>query len=77
MESGLRYPEYENLYSKKFETKTAPEPGATTQILEDKMSKQKRYYSFFALLTNEKMVAITTLELYHNKDVIEKTFGNL
>ncbi len=41
------------------------------------MNKQKRYYGFFALLTNQKMDAITAFELYHNKDVIENAFGNL
>jgi len=39
--------------------------------------KAKRYYGFFALLTNETMDAITALELYRNKDVVEKAFGNL
>jgi transposase len=35
------------------------------------------YYGFFALLTNETMDATTALELYRNKDVVEKAFGNL
>ena len=35
------------------------------------------YYGFFVLLTNETMDAITALELYRNKDVVEKAFGNL
>lgn len=41
------------------------------------MNEAKHYYGFFALLTNEKMDAITALELYHNKDVSEKAFSNL
>jgi transposase len=32
---------------------------------------------FFALITNEIMDAVTALELYRNKDVVEKAFGNL
>jgi transposase len=40
-------------------------------------SQAKRYYGFFALITNETMNSITALELYHNKDVVEKAFGNL
>ena len=29
------------------------------------------------MITNETMDAITVLELYRNKDVVEKAFGNL
>ena len=32
---------------------------------------------FFVLLSNEKMDAKKALELYRNKDVVEKAFGNL
>jgi len=46
-------------------------------IREENVSKAKRYYGFFALITNETMDAVTALELYHNKDVVEKAFGNL
>jgi len=35
------------------------------------------YYGFFALLSNEKMDSIAALELYRNKDLLEKAFGNL
>jgi len=77
LESGKRDLDHEKLYSKYFEIKTTPKRGTKAQILEGKVNKQKRYYGFFALLTNQKMDAITALELYHNKDVIEKAFGNL
>jgi len=32
---------------------------------------------FFALITNKTMDAVTALDLYRNKDVVEKAFGNL
>nr|WP_235941629.1 hypothetical protein [Paenibacillus puerhi] len=44
---------------------------------EDAVAKAKRYYGYFALITNETMDAETALELYRNKDVMEKAFGNL
>ncbi len=44
---------------------------------EDAVNKAKRYFGFFALLTNETMGAVTALELYRNKDIVEKSFGNL
>jgi transposase len=77
LEAGPRKPEHEKLYAKYFETKTTPKRGTKARIIEQSVNKVKRYYGFFALLTNEKMDAITALELYRNKDVIEKAFGNL
>jgi len=77
LESGKRVPEHEKLYNKYFETKATPKRGPKARIITEAVAKAKRYYGFFALLTNEKMDAITALEIYHNKDVIEKAFGNL
>lgn len=72
-----RIPEHKNLYNKYFETKSTPIRGTQVTVKEDAVKKAKRYYGFFTLLTNEKMDSITALELYHNKDVVEKAFGNL
>jgi transposase len=77
LESGKRVPEHENLYKKYFETKTTPKRGTKATIDERVVREAKRYYGFFALLTNETMDATTALELYRNKDVVEKAFGNL
>jgi transposase len=77
LDSGKGVPEHENLYKKYFETKTTPGRGTKVTVNEDAVIRAKRYYGFFALLTNEKMDAITALELYRNKDVAEKAFGNL
>ena len=77
LESGTRVPEHERLYQKFFETKTTPRRGTRAIVREDAVGKAKRYHGFFALLTNETMDAVTALELYRNKDVVEKAFGNL
>lgn len=77
LESGKRVPEHEKLYKKYFETKTTPKRGTKASVNEEAVVRAKRYYGFFALLTNETMDAITSLELYRNKDVVEKAFGNL
>ncbi len=77
LESDKRVPEHENFYKKYFETKTTPKRGLKVTINEEAVTKAKRYYGFFALLTNEKMDAISALELYRNRDVCEKAFGNL
>lgn len=77
LESGKRIPEHENQYKKYFETKKTPKRGIQVTVKGDAVTMAKRYYGFFALITNETMDAITALEIYRNKDVVEKAFGNL
>ena len=77
LESDRRVPEHESQYKKYFEVKTTPKRGARVTVKEEAVAKAKRYYGYFALVTNETMDAVTALELYRNKDVVEKAFGNL
>nr|WP_291957094.1 IS1634 family transposase [Mahella sp.] len=77
LESDKRIPEHEKQYAKYFITKTTPKRGTKVIVKEDAVKKAKRYYGFFALITNETMDSITALEIYRNKDVVEKAFGNL
>jgi len=77
LESGKRVPEHENLYQKYFNIKTTPRRGTQVTVREENVRNAKRYYGFFALITNETMDAVTALEHYRNKDVVEKAFGNL
>ena len=64
-------------YATYFDVKRTPKRGIRVTPKNDAIAKAKRYYGFFALLTNEKMDALTALELYRAKDVVEKAFGNL
>jgi transposase len=75
--SGKRVPEHENQYKKYFAVKDTPARGVQVKVVEEAVKKTKRYYGFFALLSNEKMDSITALELYRNKDLVEKAFGDL
>jgi transposase len=75
--SGKRVPEHEKLYKKYFAVKSTPVRGVRATVDEEAVKKAKRYYGFFALLSNDKMGSITALELYRNKDLVEKAFGNL
>ena len=75
--SGNRNPENENQYKKYFFVKDTPVRGVQVTVSKEAVRKAKRYYGFFALLSNEKMDSIEALELYRNKDVAEKAFGNL
>jgi transposase len=75
--SGKRIQANENLYKKYFIIKKTASGKTQIKINEEAVKKAKRYYGFFVLLSNEKMSAIKALELYRNKDVVEKAFGNL
>jgi len=77
LESGKRIPEHEAQYKKYFDVKTTPKRGTKATVREDVVLQAKKYFGFFVLLTNETMDAVTALEIYRNKDLVEKAFGNL
>lgn len=75
--SGKRLPEHESAYKKYFETKTTPVRGIQVTPRQDAMDEARSRYGFLILLSNEVKDAIAALELYRNRDVVEKAFGNL
>lgn len=75
--NGKRNPEHETFYRKYFEIKETPVRGVQITVKDDAVRKTKRYYGYFTLLSNEKMDAMTALQLYRNKDIVEKAFGNI
>jgi transposase len=77
LETDNRVTEHEKLYLKYFTCKTTPKRGTKVTAKEEVINMAKRYFGFFSLITDETMDAITALELYRNKDVVEKAFGNL
>jgi transposase len=77
LESGQRHPDHEKLYFKYFEVKTTPIRGIKVQANDKAMAEAKRNYGYFALLSNEIKDAVPALEIYRNKDVVEKAFCNL
>jgi transposase len=68
---------HQKQYAKYFDVKRTPKRGIQVTAKDDAMSAAKRYYGYFALISNEKMDALSALELYRMKDVVEKAFGNL
>lgn len=69
--------EHQSFYDKYFIVKKTPKRGVSVEVKREEVKKAKKYYGFFVLLTNEKMDVKQALELYRNKDVVEKAFGNL
>lgn len=66
-----------SFYEKYFTIAQTPKRGIKVEVNADRVAHTKRYYGFFALMSNQKMDAITALQVYRNKDVVEKAFGNL
>jgi transposase len=75
--SEKRIPQHEVLYKRYFIVKSTPVHGIKVTVNEAEVQNAKRYYGFFALLSNEKTDSITALKIYRNKDIVEKAFGNL
>ena len=75
--SGKLVAKNKKAYTKFFEEKEVPDNG--TQILEkeDAIEKERKYFGYFAILTNESMSAPTALHIYRMKDLVEKAFGNM
>ena len=68
---------HQAFYERYFIVKNTPKRGISIEIKTDAVTKAKRYFGFFVLLSNETMSATRALEIYRNKDVVEKAFGNL
>ena len=77
IESGKRSAEHEKLYAKYFDIKTTPVRGTKATAKQKAMDEAKLNYGYFALISNEIKDPIEALEIYRNKDLVEKAFGNL
>jgi len=77
LESGKRNPEHEKQYAKFFNIKSTPVRGVTVSAKDEVLAEAKKNYGYFVLLSNEIKDPIEALEIYRNKDLVEKGFGNL
>jgi transposase len=77
LESGQRHPDHEKQYVKYFEVRSTPIRGTKVIAKEEAMAEAKRNYGYFTLLSNEIKDAVAALEIYRNKDLVEKAFDNL
>lgn len=68
---------HKRAYEQFFEVKDTPIRGRQVYCKEDEIKTARRYFGYFALITNEKMDAFTALHLYRMKDIVEKAFCNI
>jgi transposase len=77
LESGKKVQEHEKQYAKYFDSKSTPIRGTKVTVRQDVVNEAKKNYGYFVLLSNEVKDSIEALEIYRNKDLVEKAFGNL
>jgi len=77
LESGTRNPDHEKLYSTYFEVTHSPIRGTRIVAREKAIAEKKKNYGYFALLSNDIKEPVEALEIYRNKDLVEKAFGNI
>lgn len=77
LSAGMRKAEHEKEYEKYFELKKTPVRGIQIKARQEAMEQAKSRFGYFALLSNEIKSSEVALEIYRNKDVVEKAFGNI
>ena len=77
LDSKQELPEHQKDYRKYFTVKDTPVRGRKVVPNDAAIQEATKDYGYFALLSNEVKEPIVALDLYRNKDLVEKAFGNL
>lgn len=77
LESGKLNQDHLKQYEKYFETRTTPVRGTKVFAKQEAINEAKKNYGYFAMISNEVKNPIEALQIYRNKDLVEKAFGNL
>jgi len=77
LKEGTCSPSKEDMRNKFFHCKTTPKRGVTVEAKEEAIQEHIKTFGYFVLLSNEIKDPTLALSIYRNKDLIEKSFGNL
>jgi transposase len=77
LKEGRHVQEHEKLYAKYFEIKSTPKRGIKISARQEAINEVIRNYGYFALISNTIKDPIEALEIYRNKDLAEKAFGDI
>ncbi len=77
LESGVMKPENARLYDKYFEIHETPARGIKVIARQEAIDEARKNYGYFALISNEVKDPVKAFDIYRNKDLVEKAFGNL
>lgn len=75
--SGKRNPEHEKLYAKYFSVQETPKRGLKVEAKQESINEAVKNFGYFALMSNGIKDPVEAIQIYRNKDLIEKSFGNL
>ena len=75
--SGTRVAGHENAYERFFTVTETPKRGEKVVCNDAAMAEAKSRFGYFALLSSEVKDPISALEIYRNKDVVEKAFSDI
>lgn len=78
LESGELNPDHEQDYEQYFIVKDTPARGRQIDFNDEAIKTYfNKYAGYFTILTTRKMEALEALQIYRNKDVVEKSFDDL
>lgn len=75
--SGTRVAGHEKAYERFFTVTETPKRGVKVVCNDAAMAEAKSRFGYFALLSNEVKDPVAALEIYRNKDVVEKAFSDI
>lgn len=77
IETGEKQEKNESQYVKYFDITTNINKVTKATLKQEVFEETKKNYGYFVLLTNEIKDSTKAIEIYRNKDVVEKAFGDL
>jgi ribosomal protein S4 len=77
LESGKGNPKHKKQYSNYFNVNEIIKKSIVVTVNNDVISKEELNFGYFTLISNDVKDATTALEIYRNKDIVEKAFNNL
>ncbi len=75
--SDRRNPNHEKKYAKYFDINTTPIREISVKAKEDVLEEARQRYGYFVLLSNTIKDPIKALEIYRNKDLVEKAYADI
>jgi len=77
LQTGEQKSEHTKLYDKYFEIHSTLSRGIKVIAKQEAIEQAKKNYGYFVLISNEIKDPKRALDIYRNKDLVEKAFGNL
>ena len=77
LESGKGNPNHKKQYSNYFNVNEITKKSIVVTVNNDVISKEELNFGYFTLISNDVKDATTALEIYRNKDIVEKAFNDL